>query len=75
MSWHAGLVVGGGEEGVKKKQKKKKEDRNGEFELLVAKEGPKVMLDRSVGKTGRGAGAGTRDEEGEEVVEKTLFQK
>lgn len=77
-SWHAGLVVGGSEEGVKKKQKKKKnglEDRNGEFELLVAKEGPNVMLDRSVGKTGRGAGVGTKDEEGEEVVEKTLFQR
>lgn len=77
-SWHAGLVVGGGGGEGKKKKKKNNSNggksRNGEFELLVAKEGPKVVLERGVGKVGVRKGDG-RGEEGEDVVEKTFFQK
>lgn len=73
MSWYAGIV----DEGKKKKKEGKKsgshDGRHGEFELLVAKEGPRVVLEREVGKAGRGVGG--RGEDGEEVVEKTFFQK
>jgi hypothetical protein len=75
-SWHAGFVVG---DTKTKKKKIEGDGPKGEFELLVAKEGPKVVLDRAVRKGGLGAkgagAAGQQGEEGEEVVEKTLLQK
>ncbi len=69
-----------GDTKTKKKKKKIESDSpKGEFELLVAKEGPKVVLDRVLRKGGLGAkgagAAGQQGEEGEEVVEKTLLQK
>lgn len=78
MSWYAGLVEGGGNPKGNSGKSGKKKDGNdgvvGEFELLVAKEGPKVVLERGEGRAGLGRGVG-RGEEGEEVVERTFFQK
>lgn len=74
-SWHAGLVVVEGD-GVVTTKTKGGGQREGEFELLVAKEGPRVVLDRGGGKAGVGKGVGRGGgEEGEDVVEKTFFQK
>lgn len=42
----------------------------GEFDLLVEKQGPRPVLEKFVVK-----GQPTVNEEGEEVVEKTLFQR
>lgn len=44
--------------------------RKGEFDLLVEKQGPKPVLEKFIVK-----GQPTVNEEGEEVVEKTLFQR
>lgn len=44
--------------------------RKGEFDLLVERQGPRPVLEKFVVK-----GQPTVNEEGEEVVEKTLFQR
>lgn len=73
MNWYAGIV----EEGARTKSKTDNGESNGrygEFELLVAKEGPRVVLERGLGKGKAGTRRG-RGEDGEEEVEKTFFQK
>jgi len=66
VSWHATVTTTGagdistaGNRGTK-----------GEFDLLVEKQGPRPVLEKFVVK-----GQPTVNEEGEEVVEKTLFQR
>lgn len=44
--------------------------RKGEFDLLVEKQGPRPVVEKFIVK-----GQPTVNEEGEEVVEKTLFQR
>ncbi len=73
-------MVGDRDETTTKKKKKmmiEGDSPKGEFELLVVKEGPKVVLERVLRKGAKGVGAAgqQKGEEGEEVVEKTLFQK
>lgn len=73
VNWHAGIVEGVGAKS--KKNNGRQSGGYGEFELLVAKEGPRAVLERGGGK-GKAAGTGTgRAEDGEEEVEKTFFQK
>lgn len=66
VSWHATVTtIGAGDSataGIR--------GRKGEFDLLVEKQGPRPVLEKSVVK-----GQLIVNEEGEEVVEKTLFQK
>ena len=53
---------------------------SGEFDMLVAREGPTAMVDRNLPgakgkKKAQGSQAEGTGEEGEEEVEKTFFQK
>lgn len=66
-SWHATMTtIGAGDDGATAGNG----ERKGEFDLLVEKQGPRPVLERFIVK-----GQPTVNEEGEEVVEKTLFQK
>lgn len=66
VSWHAAVTtIGAGDIATVGNR-----GRKGEFDLLVEKQGPRPILEKFVVK-----GQPTVNEEGEEVVEKTLFQK
>lgn len=65
-SWHAAVTtIGAGDSATAGNRRTK-----GEFDLLVEKQGPRPVLEKFIVK-----GQPTVNEEGEEVVEKTLFQK
>lgn len=73
VNWHAWIIEGG--VGTKsKKNNGKKSGGHGEFELLVAKEGPRPVLAQGGGKGKAATGRG-RGEDGEQEVEKSFFQK
>lgn len=68
-SWQAALLAttGGKEDGEEGRGKR----RSGDFDLLMEKEGPRVVWDKVVGRTGKVLAVG----EDEEVEEKTMLQK
>lgn len=66
VSWHATVTtIGAGDIPTAGNR-----GRKGEFDLLVEKQGPRPVLEKFVVK-----GQPKVNEEGEEVVEKTLFQR
>lgn len=66
-SWHAAVTtIRAGDDSATVGNR----GRKGEFDLLVEKQGPRPVLEKFIVK-----GQPTVNEEGEEVVEKTLFQK
>lgn len=83
-SWHAAAhavtTIGGGDSSSSSSSSSatvagvggSKRGRKGEFDLLVERQGPRPVLEKFIIK---GQPTVTVNEEGEEVVEKTLFQR
>lgn len=66
-SWQAALATTGGKEDGEEERGKR---RSGDFDLLMEKEGPRVVWDKVVGRAGKVLAVGE-----EEVEEKTMLQK
>lgn len=72
-SWRAGLATAPSS-GEHKAVKPNESNGEGDFDLLVEKEGPKPFVE-SIALKGTGGARVVVGEDGEQVEEKTLFQK